>query len=77
MRNNRIEEIDLDQTNTKQHESKDEKLNFNKYLNLRIQIIRKVQEVAATDVEKCVKKSEMLEMWKQEIDLITQLLGNE
>ena len=77
MRNNRIEQIDLEQTNTQQHESKDEKLSFNKYLNLKIQIIRKIQKGAATDDDKYVNKSEMLEMWRQEIDLLTQLLENE
>ena len=75
MRNSRIEveERYLDQTNTQQHE---DKWNFKNYLNLKKQIIRNLQEIAETDDDKYVKKSEMLEMWKQEIDLSTQLLGN-
>ena len=79
MRNNRIEveEIDLEQTNTQQHEGKDEKLNLKNYLTLRNQIIRNLQEVAATDDKQCVKKSEMLEVWRQEYELTKQLLGNE
>ena len=75
MRNSRIEVEDryLDQTNTQQHE---DKWNFKNYLNLKKQIIRNLQEIAETDDDKYVKKSEMLEMWKQEIDLSTQLLEN-
>ena len=79
MRNNRIEveETDMDQTNTQQHEGKDKKLNFKSYLNIKNQIIRNLQKVAETDDDKYVKKSEMLEMWRQEYDLSKQLLGNE
>ena len=79
MKNNRIEveETVLGQTNIQQHEGKDEKLNFKSYLKIKNQIIRNLQEVAETDEDKYVKKSEMLKMWRQEYDLSKQLLGNE
>ena len=64
-----VEKIHIDQTNTTNEQQlvNAEKLNFSNYVNLKIQLIRNLQEFTTTGDEKYVKKSEMWEMFMQRL----------
>ena len=71
-----VEEIHNDQTNTKKEPQVDkpEKLNLKKYLHLKLQLIRNLDNLATIDEQKCVRKLDLREMFIQEIDLLTRIL---
>ena len=74
-----VEEMHLDQPNTKKHPrvEKAEKLNLKNYLHLKLQLIRNLDELSTIDDKNYVRKSDLREMYIQEIDLLRQVLEKE
>ena len=73
-----VQETELDQTNSKNEQAQhveDEKLCVKDYLNLKLQLIHKLEQHATIDDQKCIRNSDMREIFFQEIKLINQLLG--
>ena len=72
-----MEEIELDQSNNRNEATQvanAENLKLKEYLHLKLRLIHKLEQLATIDKEKCVKKSDLLEIVIQEIDLLMQLL---